>query len=150
MMRTPSKRSRGFTLIELMTVVAVVAIFAALAAPAFSQMIAAQRARSATSAVVESLWLARSEAIKRNADVGFAFSSIGNGWQVTAGGTTLHVQDSLPAVSSTAASFQFNPSGRLTGTGIGDLQIEVPSASVFRCVTVSSTGRSNVKDQKCG
>ena len=146
--RTPRpRRVAGFTLIELMVTIVVVAIFASLAAPSFRQMIATQRVRSAASAITESLWLARSEAIKRNTDVSFSFSNVADGWQVMAGGTAIHAQDALPAVSSTDAAYTFNPYGRVTG--FGKLHIGVSSAGVYRCVTVSSSGRSSVEDGKC-
>lgn len=128
-------RHRGFTLIELMVVVVVVAVLATLAGPSFRELFAKQRLRSTVSALNESLWLARSEATKRNADIGFSFSDIGNGWIVKAGTTTLHVQDAYPGVSSAAGSFVFNAYGRLS-SGAGKLQIAVSDADLYQCITV--------------
>jgi type IV fimbrial biogenesis protein FimT len=56
----------GFTLVELMIVMAVVAILLSLAAPAFSGMVSSVRLSSASNSLFSSLLLARSEAIKRN------------------------------------------------------------------------------------
>jgi type IV fimbrial biogenesis protein FimT len=56
----------GFTLIELMVVVAVVAILATLAAPAMSGLVNSMRLTAAVNTLFSSLLLARSEAIKRN------------------------------------------------------------------------------------
>lgn len=52
------RTASGFTLVELMVTVAVAAIFAAIATPSFRELIAKQRMRSASSALLESLWLA--------------------------------------------------------------------------------------------
>jgi len=146
----PRRRTvRGFTLIELMITLAIVAILSSLAAPSFRELVATQRVRSAVSALNESLWLARSEAIKRNAAVEFAFANVGNGWSVTAGATTLHTQDPFPGVGSGSGDFAFNAYGRLTRRDGLPLEIGVASAEIYRCVTVSSTGRSEVKDGKC-
>ncbi len=149
----PRRPAGGFTLIELMVTVAVVAIFASLAAPSFRQLIAKQRLRSAASALTESLWLARSEATKRNtaSTVGFSFSNVANGWSVQDLGAspvvTLSTQDPLPAVSSGAGNFQFNAYGRMTGAGT--VQIGVASLGIYRCVSVSTTGRATSTDGAC-
>lgn len=59
----PSSRQAGFTLLELMVVVAFIAIATALAAPAMMSSIANRRATEATHAVVRIGARARSEAI---------------------------------------------------------------------------------------
>ena len=56
----------GFTLIELMVVVALVAVIISLAAPAFNRFIAVQRLRGLNAALVTDLQFARSEAASRN------------------------------------------------------------------------------------
>lgn len=57
--------SHGFTAIELMVVVAIVAILAALAGPSFRDLMDGFRARAATEEITNSIYFARSEAIKR-------------------------------------------------------------------------------------
>jgi type IV fimbrial biogenesis protein FimT len=76
------RAGRGFTLVEMMTVVAIIAILVTVAAPSFAEMVATQRVRAAASALTESLWLARAEATKRNTDVGFAFTDPRAGWTI--------------------------------------------------------------------
>lgn len=138
---------RGFTLIELMITVAIMALFASLAAPSFRDLIATQRMRSATSALTESLWLARSEALKRSTVVGFSFDNVNTGWEIKAGATTLHIQDAFPSITSGAGSFQFNAYGRLPDAV--KIELGVATANLYRCVTVSTAGRVIEKDGKC-
>jgi len=151
-------RNRGVTLIELMTVIVIVAIFSSLAAPSFRQLIAQQRVKSATSALSESVWLARSEALKRNDNVSFTFTTAPAGWEInytdSAGNTTkLLTEDGFPAVTSTLKNgstgvFAFNPYGRLGGAQT----IQFASASVstvVKCVSVSTSGKTIVKDGAC-
>lgn len=64
-----SRNSLGFSLIELMVVVAVLAILVSIAAPSFSSIINNNRIDSTLRNVHETLQFARSEAVKRNQTV---------------------------------------------------------------------------------
>ena len=64
--------AHGFSLIELMIVVAIVSILAAIAVPEFVKMVASTRVKSATADLVADLAFARAEAIKRGVRVGVA------------------------------------------------------------------------------
>ena len=68
---SPSNQNplRGFTLIETMVVVAILAILIALAAPSFTPIIERWRVRQPAEQLKDTLYLARSEAIKRSGGV---------------------------------------------------------------------------------
>jgi len=157
MLATPLPRTaqRGFTLIEVMVVIAIIVIVTGIAGPSFRQLIAQQRVKSAASALIESLWVARSEALKRNADVSFTFTSASAGWSIldpSDSSKTLVSQEGFPSISSTIVSgggtFTFNAYGRLSA-GSGQIEFKNTSANVYRCVTVSTSGKSTVKDSAC-
>jgi len=78
-------RSAGFTLIELMVVVALVAIIQSLAAPALSGMANSMRLTAAANSLFSSLLLARSEAIKRNSRAVVCKSATGYACNITGG-----------------------------------------------------------------
>jgi type IV fimbrial biogenesis protein FimT len=65
----------GFTLIELMVVVALVAILLSLAAPSFTSTLARKRLEGVASELATDLHYARSEAMQRNASVGVIFGT---------------------------------------------------------------------------
>ena len=137
----------GFSLIELMITIAILGVVASLAAPSFRDLIASQRLRATTSALTESIWLARSEALKRNTPVGFAFTSVSSGWVVMAGTTTLYSQDGFSSVTSGAGDFQFNAYGRMPATI--SLQLSVVSAGLYRCLTASTAGKVTERVGSC-
>lgn len=61
----PPSANAGFSMVELMTVLAIVGILAGLAVPSFSGLIRNQRVITATNDFLAAINLARSEAIKR-------------------------------------------------------------------------------------
>ena len=63
------KTKHGFTLIELMVTLAVAIVILAVGIPVFSTMIANNRAAADSNALVTALQFARSEAVKRSAQV---------------------------------------------------------------------------------
>lgn len=67
--RTTMKKSSGFTLIELMVVVAILAVVVAIAAPSFGDLQKDSRLDSAAKNLNSAIRLARSEAIAKNAFV---------------------------------------------------------------------------------
>lgn len=67
------RQNSGFTLIELMIVVAIIAILAVLAAPSFKDTLQTQRVEGAAEALMAALQNAKAEAIKTNTDMALVF-----------------------------------------------------------------------------
>lgn len=106
----------GFTLIEMMIALTVLAILLGLALPSFTAMMRNGKVRAAAESALAGLQLARSEAIKRNLQVSFAFIdnnptsigtvapafssvSAGRNWAVYVDdGTRRELIDSRPAI----------------------------------------------------
>jgi type IV fimbrial biogenesis protein FimT len=84
----------GFTLIEVMVVVAIIAILGSLAIPSMVDMLRSNRLQAAQAALQVSLNLARSEAVKRGTDArvtvaaGTTAGAWTNGWTVFEDKTT--------------------------------------------------------------
>jgi len=65
----------GFTIIELMVVVAIAAILIVAAAPSFSEFLSRRRVEGLTAELVTDLHYTRSEAVSRNESVGMFFGT---------------------------------------------------------------------------
>lgn len=83
-MKPAENWQRGFSLLEMIIVVAIIGILASIAIPSFNDMIAEQRVRAVASEVVGDMVLARVEAIKQQRRVVMerTGSSWKNGWNI--------------------------------------------------------------------
>lgn len=138
------RREAGFTLIELMIVVAMMAVILGIAVPSFRSLIVSQRVKTAAFSFSSAAVFARSEAIKRNQDVTMAANGGDwrQGWSISVGGTTLGSQEAFAGeVLFAGASNQvvYRPSGRLSAA-VADVQISGEAASHARCISFDLSG----------
>lgn len=142
-------KERGFSIIELMIVVAIVAALAAIATPSFRSILATSRIKTAATDIHLSLMRARSEAIKRNINV--TVSAPGSwlgGWTVSNGlETHAAISGSALTISGTT-SITYTPSGRAT-TGPNKISLTSTDTNVARCVSVSLNGLPVIKEGAC-
>jgi type IV fimbrial biogenesis protein FimT len=152
----PKTDRQGFTMIELLIVVAVIGILASLAAPSFSELIKSQRMKSMATDLNASLSLARSEAVKRNTNVTLSPTTAGSwqdGWQISDPGppaSVIQVHSAFTGVTATGpASVTYQSSGRILGTTAPAFDISATGVSAQRCVSVDLSGRPNMKAAAC-
>ena len=138
----------GFTLTELMVVVAVVGVLATIAVPSFQSLVQSQRVKAASFELFSSLNLARSEAIKRNGNVTLtpvSTSDWGQGWAATsAGGESIKSQAALKGVvisaSGTPASVVYARTGRATASASFQIDVSATPTANVRCITIDLSG----------
>lgn len=148
-------KSRGFSLTELMVVLAIIAVLAALAAPGFSTFIANQRIKNGAQDLQVTFLRARSEALGRNTTVTVSANSgdWGLGWgtlhpTVTSEYLDRHELLAGVTVSSAVTSVAFNNLGRLASSS--SFEFSSPdNTTTARCLTVDLFGRSKVKSCGC-
>lgn len=149
-LRAPD-RTRGFTLVELITVVVIIAVVAAVAMPDLSNLLVSQRLRAAGTDLMSSLLVARSEAIKRNGPVEVRpVSGVDwtQGWivNVTSSNQQIDKRSALGAsvvVAFAPASIVYQHNGRVSATAISQVQFSdgrSGSALSPRCLVIAPSG----------
>ena len=143
----------GFTITELMIVVAVASVLVAAALPSYNQFVRNQRVKTASFDLFSTLIQARSEAIVRNTSVTIAPTggNWANGWTVTeSGGTTIRNESAIANITLTGpTSVVYNGSGRLTAAVVPFELTATGSGITARCITLDLSGRPVSKAATC-
>lgn len=152
---------RGFTLIELMVVVAVLAIGAAFAVPAFQQVIENNRLATEANRFYSTVTFARSEAVRLGEDVSLtaATGGFGSGWCVLTAGdcddanVLRQFEASSVSYDATANQLTFNARGEMTNANF-QMAIEPENCQQGetdkrRSISVSLSGRASISREDC-
>jgi type IV fimbrial biogenesis protein FimT len=152
----------GFTLPELLVVLAVVGILTMIALPSFKSLSQSQRVKNASYELYSGLSLTRSEAIKRNTDV--TLTTVTNaknevGWTIAAGATTIRNQTFISGVAMTITGLAspvqvvYAGNGRTTAAAATTFQIDASGATTptafVRCVTIELSGMPRIRQGVC-
>ncbi len=150
------KRTLGFTLIEMMVVIAIIAVLSAIAVPSFMEYARNQRLNGAARQVYSDLMNARQQAVTENKKIIVEFVS-NHQYQfvrdndasetVSTGDETLVLRDIHPEYSDVTFSAGFNPAFRPNGTGKNPvITLTSSSTGKTKCITISTAGRIKIGD----
>jgi type IV fimbrial biogenesis protein FimT len=142
--------ARGFTLVEMMTVVSILAVMLGILAPSFSGFLASQQAKSLTYDLTADLMLARNEALKRNVSVSITRAGAGweQGWTVATVATAQQLSRRNAAAQAVSVSgtpapltaITFDPNGRVSSP-LGSVRMTIGGGTNVRCVELDPSGR---------
>jgi len=153
--------ARGFTLVELMTVLAVLGVVAASAVPGLRSFAASQKVKSLSYDMTSDLLLARSEALKRNVSVRMTATgeNWASGWTLTAGAENISTRNPAHESLSFAASpvvptvITFDVNGRVSAPSTQmRMTVSVTGASADsakRCIQLDLSGRARSLNGAC-
>lgn len=150
---TPARPTRGFTLIEMIFVVAIVLLMSVMAIPMVNNALAIYRLRAAVSSVTGAIQTTRYQAISSGYPYQVVFNAAAKTFQVQSDpnftGVFTNVGNSVPLASSaipvvlgTSTTLQFRPSGIVAAT-VGSTTLTLTYGGRNETITVSSYG--NVK-----
>lgn len=137
-------RKSGFTLVELMVVVAVLAALMSVGAPSFMEWIQNSRIRTAAESLQNGLQIARAEAVRRNTNVEFVLQGTSGAWTVRLQQGATFIQGStsegggqviVASIPEDRTTFTYNGLGRLSSSGNADgteplerLNVDLPAS----------------------
>ena len=133
------RRTWGFTLIEMLVVVALMGIFVAIAAPSFAGLIRSNRVQAAADELVGVLQYARGEAVTRGVTVTLTATDA-NAWN--AGFTLTAAGQTLPLRRIDASGLQ---SGVTVSSGTAQASFSATGTSgttTNQCFTICSADQS--------
>jgi type IV fimbrial biogenesis protein FimT len=146
----------GFTLVEAMVVISIMAILAGTSVSSFVWLNQSTQLRGATFDLIADLDFARSEAVKRNADVVVAPRNGDwvNGWTISFGANVLRSRDAIGAAvdfTSAPPTLTFDGAGRVSLVTIGNFQICPPSGGSTngRTIRIDPSGLSRSTKSTC-
>lgn len=136
-----NRKSSGFTLVELMIVIALIALIAGFAVPQFGRMIDSNRITSTTNSIVGLLSFSRSEAVRRGARVTVTAASDTLVTTLTSDNSVIRqIEAASGSIDISDAAVTFRANG-LTTSG-ADVTITVCAGDADgRAITVAPGGR---------
>lgn len=140
-------RNEGFTLLELVTVIAIIAVVASIVTPGVFGWLPKYRLRSGAEEIQSALQLARLDAIKRNRKSIVSFDTTNHTFRATIGGQVLK-SGKMPAgitidsVTSPSSKVEFDSRG-LANTSTGNIRVKNKIGS-SKTISVNIVGNAKI------
>jgi prepilin-type N-terminal cleavage/methylation domain-containing protein len=142
------RQNRGYTLIEVMTVIAIIGISTSITIPNVIGWLPKYRLRSGAEEIQSTLQLARLGAIKQNTDATVNFNAINHTFVATIAGKTIK-SGSMPSgitidsITIPSSKVQFDSRG-LANTWIGNIVVKNNQGGT-KTIKVNIVGNSKIQ-----
>ena len=149
--QSPLRFEFGFTLVEMMVTITILAILLGIAVPSMNALVRDQRVKAATFEVYSAFAFARSEAIKRNANVIITpnASDWSAGWQIQANAVPLksHAASIGISITGPAGAVAYQRDGRISGVASPTFLVKSSDDGTIavRCIGIDLSGRPSIK-----
>lgn len=144
-----TSRHKGFSMVELMTVVAIIAILAAIAIPSFREYFEKSRVRGAADSLSSLVAQARAESVRRDRQISVALGGTTSAWCAGADSADDPDASTGSVIPDATACDCTVAAGNAGECRIGDRR-SVVSSDEFRGVTVSAVTGSFVFSGRSG
>jgi type IV fimbrial biogenesis protein FimT len=146
--------SGGFTLVELLVVMALIAILATIGVPAYQNIVTSNRITTEINGLVTHLQYARAEAVKRGQNVTVT-SNNGNNWEsgwvvADANNNALKQQQAFQGgdtLTATLGVITYDRNGFTTNATTLTLHDQANTAGLGKCLVVSPVGQITLLKQ---
>ena len=154
---TLTKRSeRGFTVVELITVVGIMMVVTAIATPSFYYWLPKYRLSAGARQIAADLHLARMKAISQNtsyrlrftADDTYEMQKNDGGWAVAPGHGSVKLPEGITVTIPIVTPFntsEFQSRGT-ANTGVGSDEITVTNGDLNKAVCIKLVGRVHIEE----
>jgi prepilin-type N-terminal cleavage/methylation domain-containing protein len=121
------KKTLGFTLVELVTVISIITVLACIAVPGYARWLPGHKLKSAAKQVYSSMHLAKMTAIRNNGQTAVVFNQNANTYQIVDGGADADF--STAADNTIVKTIDLNDYGSGVTFGIGNAPTGAGGAS---------------------
>ncbi len=141
-------KNSGFTLIEILTVIAIIAVVASIVLPNVIAWLPRYRLNSGAEDIQSTLQLARLGAVKENTNATVTFNTANNSFLAAINGRTIR-NGTLPAgiridsVTSPASQVRFDSRG-LANTSTGDIRV-INTQGGEKTISVNIVGTTSIQ-----
>jgi len=144
------RANRGFTLVELMIVLALIAIIASFAVPQFGRLIDNNRVVSTTNSIVGLLSFARSESIRRGAKVTAVAQNDSMAATLASDSSLIRqIEPASGSIDVTDNAVTFRANGLTTSAANVTFTVCADDSAFGRLVTVTPGGRVETIEVNC-
>ncbi len=149
-----TRSERGFTVVELLTVIAIMLVITAIATPTFYYWLPTYRLSAGARQISADLQLARMKAISQNTSYRLRFTDNNTyemqkndgGWAVAPGHGSVDLPEGITVTTGTPFNTSEFQSRGTANTGVGSDEIALTNGDLNKAVCIKIVGRVHIEE----